>query len=708
MADGPRDTGVSAVGAGRRMAQAAMALGALAVIGGLLVGWLGYRASLAKIELAYQAKYLDECRLLATVAREASEAHGDDDVVLAEIEAAWREDTDSAPDEYVFIVDSHSDLILHTAHPEAIGKYAGENPIVCDPDCEFVGETLAELVDLGAEHVGGYVSSAGQKQIAAFAPVPGRGWVIGVHRSDAALRSEARAGLWPAMLGYVLVCGLLIPLALGLMYQTFNRTLREREKATAELAKSAWLLGEIHDAVIGTGPAPEYPITSWNRGAGWVYGWAADEVMGKPIGEVLLTEYPNDSEREPGDGAATGEFWGHVTQAHKDGRRLTIDAHVEATRGEHGEITGWLAVNRDMTDRVEAQAALEASEERFERTLDLVPVGVGTADADGIVLTTNRRICKILGYAADELIGIHIGDLYVNADDRARVQAALVGHQAAGGIEVNLKHKDGTPVPVELHVVVVDVGGQTTRIAAIHDLTERKKADRALRESQARLAEAQRIGGIGNWSVDLKTRLVTWYEQAYRLFGLDYSADPLTQADFMAFVHPDDHHIIAEMNEAVIESDGPLVIEYRITRADGQMRWIREHVECERAHDGTPERLVGTVQDVTDERRLQDAIRGIIEGAAAATGDEFFNAMTSQLAEAIGADFTIIGEMADDTNEAVRTLSVCADGEVADNFEYDLAGTPCANVIGRDACVYEEGVADEFPEDHLLREMGVE
>ncbi|HVP38554.1 MAG TPA: response regulator [Candidatus Saccharimonadales bacterium] len=105
---------------------------------------------------------------------------------------------------------------------------------------------------------------------------------------------------------------------------------------------------------------------------------------------------------------------------------------------------------------------------------------------------------------------------------------------------------------------------------------------------------------------------------------------------------------------------------------------------------------------------VTDLIRTIIEGVAAETGESFFHCLAEHLARALQADFTVIGELAAGPRETIRTVAVCAGGTRAGNLTYDLAGTPCENVVGRGVSSYPRGVADLFPDDSLLRELGVE
>ncbi len=98
----------------------------------------------------------------------------------------------------------------------------------------------------------------------------------------------------------------------------------------------------------------------------------------------------------------------------------------------------------------------------------------------------------------------------------------------------------------------------------------------------------------------------------------------------------------------------------------------------------------------------------IAEGISASTGDAFFASLVRHLAETIGSDYALVGELAPHCPSSVRTIAVFANGEPADNFTYDLTGTPCAGVLTGGFCSYAEGARKRFPSDHLLQQMQVD
>ncbi len=137
-------------------------------------------------------------------------------------------------------------------------------------------------------------------------------------------------------------------------------------------------------------------------------------------------------------------------------------------------------------------------------------------------------------------------------------------------------------------------------------------------------------------------------------------------------------------------------------------RWVRAHIYPIKDERGRIDGIVLMHEDVTEKKRIEDAIRLIASGVSAATGEHFFRQMVQSLARLFDADYAFIGVLDERDTQRVNTLAVFAHGEIAADISYALAGTPCANVMGQTTCAYPRGVQQLFPQDRLLAEMGVE
>ncbi len=139
---------------------------------------------------------------------------------------------------------------------------------------------------------------------------------------------------------------------------------------------------------------------------------------------------------------------------------------------------------------------------------------------------------------------------------------------------------------------------------ARRELAERKQAEEALRESEANLAGAQRIAHLGSWNWDITSNTLRWSDEIFRIFGLEPQQFNTTYEAFMNSVHPDDREFAQNsVNEALYENK-PYNIEHRIVLPDGSVRFVHEQAEVTFDKHGKPSRMVGTVQDTTEQQQL--------------------------------------------------------------------------------------------------------
>ena len=173
-------------------------------------------------------------------------------------------------------------------------------------------------------------------------------------------------------------------------------------------------------------------------------------------------------------------------------------------------------------------------------------------------------------------------------------------------------------------------------------------------------------------------------------------------------VHPDDVQGCVDSYVSSFDARQPFSIEYRLRRHDGEYRWVRCSGVPWNGEDGTFAGYVGSSMDITERRQADDALIQITRDAVDENQTHLFNRIVTYIAETLGADYVIIGELQSLDPELVRTQAVYANGQIVDNMTYELAGTPCEDVILRGMCVHSHGVQGLYPDDKLLCELGVE
>jgi PAS domain S-box-containing protein len=285
--------------------------------------------------------------------------------------------------------------------------------------------------------------------------------------------------------------------------------LTETKAAEAELRNQAQLLSLAHDAIIVRDP--ECRITFWNEGAAKTYGWTAEEAIGRVGHELLQTRFPVSRRAVEVALEEHGEWEGELTHITRQGTAIFVTSRQSLQRDEHGAGRAILEINRDITERKQAEEELRASEARFRTFVDHASDTFMLHREDGTILDVNRQACESLGYSRDELIGM--APITFDPDANAAFVQSIKERLEAGEIvtfEARNRRKDGTVLPVEVRVREFSQGSQRLGISLARDITERKRAEaeareseRQYREMQMDLAHANRVATMGRLTASI-------------------------------------------------------------------------------------------------------------------------------------------------------------------------------------------------------------
>jgi PAS domain S-box-containing protein len=248
-----------------------------------------------------------------------------------------------------------------------------------------------------------------------------------------------------------------------------------------------------------------------------------------------------------------------------------------------------MRVDADARELRAASVELSGSSERYRTLMDSAPDALLVADADGRILLANARAEETFGYGREELVG------------RALAEIIPQGLHA--------RRRDGSEFPVDVRLSTVKLPTGRGVCAAVRDVSEQRRAEQALRESQAALEQAQRVAHVGSWQSGLaQDAPLEWSKETFRIFGVDPVSFGARVEDFFARVHPEDVSAVREAAGAAVARGTSYSIDHRILRPNGAVRWVHEQAEVVKDAEGRPLRLVGTVQDITDRRQLQEQL----------------------------------------------------------------------------------------------------
>jgi PAS domain S-box-containing protein len=255
--------------------------------------------------------------------------------------------------------------------------------------------------------------------------------------------------------------------------------------------------------------------------------------------------------------------------------------------------------------------AVARSEQRLRMAGQGARVGVWEFDVTDGELWMSPECEALYGVTPDVLKDYGSWRARIHPDDLELVDAQLAAAVQGSPIEAEFRvcWPDGS-----VHWLYSrgsaerDADGRVVKLTGIdQDITDRKRAEARLQEREQMLAESQRIARIGSWRWDLKGPIV-WTDETYRIYGVDRETFKPTVDSLLNLVHPDDRQILSDWITDCAAGRPAPEFDFRAIPPDGSVRFLNARGELLLNAEGTPLRMVGTVQDLTDRVRLQDAI----------------------------------------------------------------------------------------------------
>jgi len=318
-------------------------------------------------------------------------------------------------------------------------------------------------------------------------------------------------------------------------------------------------------------------IMTWNAAASRIFGYTADEAIGMPIFRLA---YPEEEEsiQIVLDAVRRGERIDNLqtSRRHKDGHRIFVSLNLFPIKDEAGAVVGIAKVATDLTNRknaeeIEARIRIELlAERKYRDLLHHAPDAILEVDDRGRILIANRAAEKLFGYEHDELFGASIEMLVpeANRPDHANHRAAFVKAGKARpmgyGRDLNAKRKDGSEFPVEISLSPIVMETGVLVVAAIRDVTERRRSELQLRllqedylgELSARQQEAERLNRLkseflASVSHELRTPLHTIIGFADLLHEDTDHTLTGRQGRFVENIRRDSEHLLALINDVL-------------------------------------------------------------------------------------------------------------------------------------------------------------
>jgi len=354
-----------------------------------------------------------------------------------------------------------------------------------------------------------------------------------------------------------------------------------------------------------------------NDGAARMYGHPRERFIGQSP-EFVSAPGMNDLERVGAlvERAFAGEpqrfeFWG----LRANGEAFPKD--VRLVRGTWRGQEVIFATADDITVRRRAEEELRASERKFHQVFRSSPVAIAiTRLDDGRFIDINDAYVDLFGWTRNELIGrtsLELGK-WVSPEDRQSWSAELRRCGRVTNQELSLRNKSGETLQVLFSAETMSLGGESCALVLAIDQTERKRAETELMRSRQQLAEAQRIGRVGSWELDLVSGRMSGSDEVCRIYRRDPGAFGGSLDDLLAMVPPEDLAAVRDAFLSVAGANGHREHKHRILTPDGHIKWIHACWEVFCDADGRPIRALGTAQDITEQEEARAEIQRLNSG----------------------------------------------------------------------------------------------
>ncbi|MBF0454424.1 MAG: PAS domain S-box protein [Magnetococcales bacterium] len=357
-------------------------------------------------------------------------------------------------------------------------------------------------------------------------------------------------------------------------------------------------------------------IRYYNPTAEKLFGYTKEQILGRSVLEVHEWEEvdPSDFQKGLERIAVVGS---HLYQVQREvgGSIRTLESRASSILDEEGKLVGYVLMSKDITERKEAEDSLVKSERKYRLLMEYANDAIFVADTrTGIILDANKAAANLLGRSVDEIIGMHQSRLHPAGREQEYKAFFQNQIQYGSGVltDVVVVHQDGRLIPVEIRAGVTDLGDKQVIQGIFRDVTQRKRAEDALRESQSRLFKAQRIARLGNWDWDIVNNTLYWSDEIYRIFGLDPSQCQASYAGFIEAIHCDDRERVSQaVKEAIVDPKVSYDIQHRVVRPGGALRTVREQGEVIRNEKGQAIRMMGTVHDMTELKEVEEKLKDL-------------------------------------------------------------------------------------------------
>lgn len=322
-------------------------------------------------------------------------------------------------------------------------------------------------------------------------------------------------------------------------------------------------------------------------------------------------------------------------------------------KGEMGRLAQSLSTMAESIQN--SHFSLKENENRLNTIFESIPDALLTTNNKGVILSFNHETVKMFGYADKELtnqpINMLIPDRYRGNHEEHMKNYHQQPAQRKMDTDLKLaaKRKDGSEFPIEVSLNPFEFRGENRVLCVVRDITDRKLARDKIKQSEERLKQAQAIAHLGYWNLDLIKDKLECSDEVFRIFEIEPQEFKGTYEDFLAKVHPDDRIFIDRSFKKSLRDQTPFHITHRILTKSGQVKYVTEQCQTQFNSTGLPILSLGTIQDVTSLKQIENEL--IIAKEIAEENNQLKTAFLQNLSHEVRTPMNAINGFSDLLND---------------------------------------------------------
>lgn len=391
----------------------------------------------------------------------------------------------------------------------------------------------------------------------------------------------------------------------------FLTLITERKEIELQLAQQANLLAHVSDATIVTDT--EFRVLGWNKAAEEMYGWSAEEVRGKSMGEILSTQYPNRSREEAlASFQKHGSWSGEALQHSKDGTPISVLSSVALVKDKDGRPVSVLVVNRNITRLKQTEEALRTSESRYRLLVESSHDLIWEVDSKGVFTFMNPVAKEIYGWDPEEMIGWEaeqLMDLEAVRNVVRVFQEALVSGSDRVHYENRVRDRYGNQVILDAHAVVRrdSQGNFTGATGTSQDITERKRAEQALKERETLYRTLVETIPYGVQETDEEGKITYANRAFHEIYGYEDGELLGTSIYDLPSTTQERAELVQYLRHLTAEQPAPTPYEGMSRTKDGRLRHVHVTWNYKRDSEANVVGFVSVITDISERHRQEEA-----------------------------------------------------------------------------------------------------